>query len=642
MTQITFSRQIAHRASLGYAAVVILLLTITILHWISQNKSTEGVGIFYPKERVNRIVELANAVESMQVSSTEFKVENRESKNCDERSNLVLKTRISEYLELDPRQASLLTERLLRSEISRKTANCRELIQDIELLSDIRKSSNSEKRFISADQVRTRLAEVIAWKRTQICISIREPHSSVQTVHLMGNLSQCLPKNSLPSVAIVNSDISTLIRPLYQYVNHLRQKDNDKPLNLAVTPHPFIINRLAYLQRCKEENIECGELKKLLNRGSYSIVILNAENSEILGFKCLGAKCESWKLNTEGTATDWGSLHIVSPPASTAKLFYAMAIALYGKTPSIELERQIKTSGQLDGRATKRNEWWERQSICDFGKTPSLRECPVARHASEIADSFGWNKSCEPPGNTQCGRVPLIHTSVATGLPAFVGIFGDGRSLSNQQVPYLSWEHYDRIRQNKVLSQPRDRKQLEFTSLTIQSVIGGGDSRVSALGLAQTMASFNQIMDGKSISMPIMNLSQSSNEIGRAKIDPRANSFQAVRRGLEKVLEPAEKGWPGDGTAHPAVLKAFGKPCIDNCGLAGKTGTVSAADSRNAGTTLFMGIANMQRVSDRFSLPFKGPFTKLAIGVIAFPDHGFASEHLASHVAMQTIKLLFE
>jgi hypothetical protein len=175
-------------------------------------------------------------------------------------------------------------------------------------------------------------------------------------------------------------------------------------------------------------------------------------------------------------------------------------------------------------------------------------------------------------------------------------------------------------------------------------VIGGGDSRVSALGLAQTMASFYQITSQTPISKPSILLSQLQSVDSTtlaAQLDPP--QIQTVLRGLEKVMEPAEKGWEGDGTAHPAVRRIFGTSCVNNCGLAGKTGTVSSADPRYSGVTLFMGLADLSRIAKTFGLSSSTPFDKVAIGVIVYPQSKRTStDHFASHLAMLAIRSLLD
>ena len=640
---ITYSRQIMTRASLGFGLVIAVLTLITLAHWFGKNQTADEGGLFYPEERVRRILALHDTIQQLSTSPAGTTNTPVSSQLCNDRATLILGARLNDYAQNGSIEVPAVTGNLLRSSVVQRSTSCRELIQDIELLTDIQKSLPRQGAPITEADVRQRLAEVIEWKPTPFCMSIRKPQSSTQTVYLAGNLSQCLPKNVQLQSAAISDHTALLIRPLYRYMSRNLRDKGDVILNVTTTIHPFIVDRLAYLQQCKDGDVACGDLQNLLNKGSFSIVILNAENSEILGFKCLGARCENWRSQAGDVGVDWASLHMVSPPASTSKLFYAMGIARHGKVPEIEIERQIKTSGQIDGRSAKRNEWWERQSICDWGKVSANHDCPIARYANTMAAMFSWNRSCDTPGDIQCGRAPLIRTPLVTGFPAYIGVLGDGRSLGYAQTGYLRWDHYELIRQRKVAVKPSDRKHLESTSMAIQSVIGGGNSRVSAVGLAHAMAAFNQVADAKPLSTPFIIVNPDAPGTPPNQSPFPAARFDAVRRGLEKVMEPAEKSWPGDGTAHPAVVKAFGKECINGCGLAGKTGTVSAADPQNAGTTLFMGSAKMQKVAERFNLAFKGPFNTLAIGVIALPDQQrpSGSEHLASHVAMQTIRALF-
>jgi hypothetical protein len=112
---------------------------------------------------------------------------------------------------------------------------------------------------------------------------------------------------------------------------------------------------------------------------------------------------------------------------------------------------------------------------------------------------------------------------------------------------------------------------------------------------------------------------------------------------MTKVMTPAEAGWPGDGTAHPAFRASFGRSCPADCPLEGKTGTVSMRDPRYAGTTTFMGLIDVPRLQQLLgsqAAGFADLPPALALGVIVFsPDRADpARGHGASQLAMRLVR----
>jgi hypothetical protein len=112
-----------------------------------------------------------------------------------------------------------------------------------------------------------------------------------------------------------------------------------------------------------------------------------------------------------------------------------------------------------------------------------------------------------------------------------------------------------------------------------------------------------------------------------------------VMGGMRKAVEPAEAGWQGAGTISAAFTREMKKPCTGECGVWGKTGTVSQQDPGFAGTSLFSGLVNTRELSSwRGDLAAeKTPLRVLSIGVIAIPEKGAPPLHAASHVAMAAV-----
>ena len=113
---------------------------------------------------------------------------------------------------------------------------------------------------------------------------------------------------------------------------------------------------------------------------------------------------------------------------------------------------------------------------------------------------------------------------------------------------------------------------------------------------------------------------------------------------MRKVVEPAQSGWQGIGTASTAVKVAFGQPCSGNCGLWAKTGTVSKADPFWAGTTLLTALVNTKELEQWTgrSLAIL-PNRRIALGVIVQPSDSLtasAAGHAASQLGMLLISEL--
>jgi hypothetical protein len=204
-------------------------------------------------------------------------------------------------------------------------------------------------------------------------------------------------------------------------------------------------------------------------------------------------------------------------------------------------------------------------------------------------------------------------------------------------VEMIPWPLYDEIRQGKKPAQ--GGAAYTETSRAVQAVIGAGDSRISAMGLAVMPMQLWRISQNKPPLLPSVTTPRAAS----TKLKPMSNSFSraatTVLGGMRKAVEPAEKGWVGAGTISPAFRAEMKKNCDGACGVWGKTGTVSRRDPGFAGTTLFSGLVDTREFSkwrgDTERPP--SPHRVLSLGVIAIPDNANSSTHAASVIAMAAV-----
>ena len=381
---------------------------------------------------------------------------------------------------------------------------------------------------------------------------------------------------------------------------------------------------------CIQEK-SCPNTPELLHLRHVAIVILDAKAGTILATWCHGAACK--RAQQQGPGVLPATL-VEAPPASTAKLLFAMAMAAEKRIDPLVLQRQIKTSGQNDATVSKRNEWWERQAIC--ADTPGQR-CDLPVKTRKLAEAFGWNAHCTP-ANPGCGRWGLLDPQKADLIPGQIGRLALNQ-LPSHGVNMLDWKLYDDIRQGK--RKPDGTRNYAYSSLAIQAVIGAGDSRTSALGLATVPMQIWRLSQGMSATIPSVLASPVTTALPPLDKQWR-QAAQVVLGGMRKVVQPAEPGWQGTGTAVPAWMREMKKPCDAPCGVWAKTGTVGKADKVFGGSTTFAALVDTQEWSQWSGQQATSidNHRQLAIGVLAVPEHTAPRMHDASFVGMSAIRQL--
>jgi hypothetical protein len=205
----------------------------------------------------------------------------------------------------------------------------------------------------------------------------------------------------------------------------------------------------------------------------------------------------------------------------------------------------------------------------------------------------------------------------------------------------LDWNTYESVRLGK-LSQ-RGLKGFEPASRAIQAVLGAGDSRTSALGLALLSSQIWRMSEGMPMLVPRAADFGTGVSVNGDKVPQRLQAAAlTVLGGMRKVMEPPEPGWQGAGTVAGALEQTFGRSCKTDCGIWAKTGTVSRQDPVYGGTTLMTALIDVQtlgRWAERTPLiPNSGAM--LAMGVIAMSASGASDGHAASQIGMGLLREL--
>ena len=476
------------------------------------------------------------------------------------------------------------------------------------------------------------LSQNINWDAPIFCLYVKsgEKHFLVGKLH-----THCLGSHPIEHLKIDQKQILDRLTPLLSIAENRKFRlpkgkriDHNLSLDLDIQ-----VKLDHFLENLETQNggINAKYIDFTKNLHTAAIVILDADSSKLLAAACLGEDCNTQEQKKLGL---FAAASIEVPPASTAKLLFALAIAdLYPNVSGV-LPLELKTSGQLDNQVSKRNEWWEKQAICDSDRTSS---CRVPLAAATWASEIGWNKNCGTAPSAECGRSSLFSS---LGIPEFNPSTGRlllnyskaGASIdkANLTRPLMRWAEYEALRNGKRTRE--SAAKVPRTSLVVQSVIGAGNNRVSALGLAQLSAAIYQADSKGVIYEPTIFDTQPVVLSSTKKISPRV-----VMLGMQKAVQPAEKKWVGDGTARSAFIGAFGKDCPGDCPVYAKTGTVSMQDPVFAGTTLLTALVRSEAFDNTLTRANNPPRKNLAIGVIFRPKKP-GGPHYASNLGMRLVK----
>ncbi|MGA1659770.1 MAG: hypothetical protein ACO37H_04740 [Burkholderiaceae bacterium] len=501
-----------------------------------------------------------------------------------------------------------------------RTVSCGPFLRDLALVAQnpawLTPRADEPQRALVAQS----LAERVSWTSLPPCLFGQD--SNGQNVLLSGPRARCGLAAPAASPPRLSRDLANWMAP--------RAMVTDAVDGQSASPRQLRLSLSGPLQ----QQLEAFMPQAARSMRGLSMVVIDPATMGILAMGCEGAACD--QRGIEGSKPLAAAL-VEAPPASVAKLFFSLAFA--ESVSSRDLQLQIKTSGQLDDEVEKRNEWWERAAICNLGATPRVPvPCAMPMRVSALVAQAGWSgeranlSGARLPVPGQFGRIPL----------------GAGEAADMREpVLLFDWRSYEDVRAGRARA-PRDRAAEQAylrTSSLVQSVLGAGDARATAVGVASLAAQISNAARGRA-SAPVWLLRDDAvRPPARPGLQNR-RAAEVVQAGMAKVMMPAEPGWKGSGTAHPAVEAAFGRSCKEGCPLRGKTGTVGRADVGFGGTTVFAGLVDVTQLTTWLGIEppahWKGMPKELALGVIAFPQGipPAGSGHAASRQAMAWLAAL--
>lgn len=616
---ISYSQSLSRRARvLGLGLVLALALAGA---WQYRHQPQDGQTLFRPEGRIAQVVELAALLKSPPGPEAPTAAP-----PCESRPLRVLQARLVAALGLTEAEA----ERYLRLAAgSADWPDCSGFSQAWSTVLRIHRQDPTAP--MTAERIAQSLTEDVSWSRRLPCLL----GGSAQAPWLLaGPALECGMQGRFQTLASLppQSSFRGQVGPLAQAASSAALTGRWNPESAQwLTLRPDFQARLDRWQGCLGGR-RCEQAPDLAGLKNLSIVVLDARSGQLLGSWCEGPACERARQQGPGVLA---SALMEAPPASTAKLLFSLVLA-QGGDGGEALQRQIKTSGQTDASVSKRNEWWEKQVICDGRSGP----CSVPEEADRLGAALGLNAHCGPPRSAACGRWGLLWPPQHSLLPGQLGrlVLPDGPRSSG---PMMDWKTYDDIRQGR--RKPQPSRTYERTALTVQAVIGGGDSRTSALGAAALPMQVWRLSQGLAPVLP--SLLQSPQPPTLEMPSPARDWGPAARvvlAGMRKVVEPAEPGWQGAGTAAAAVERAMGQPCRGDCGLWAKTGTVSRQDRVFGGTTLLSALVDANAWARWMGQPLHPELANrtLALGVVAMPGAGAPGGHAAGQVGMQALRLL--
>jgi hypothetical protein len=683
----TFSKHLL-RSTLGILAALCLVLFFLVVSYFDRfaGQPYAEIDAFVPVDRVERLAVIVNQLRASYETPSENQIselprprprfwssllEQRLDRHegisyaqaCPLRQQDVLAGRLSSQLKLSRKET---TRRLALAHDAWSAAGakgCRSFFVDVDLVMRagfLRDLNPSLPRAVLKQSLAQLVTERVAWDAKPPCLQMRTFEQKL--VYLKGPAGYCLEEGmGLGSQFAFGGASRELMTFLYSrlVVSEAVRDANQNPRSLELTLHPVLQTQLDRYADCLKEPVDCPWLA-WPSAGQHQtavVVVMDPHSQQVLALRCFG-ECGSSSGLSPLVEEAVAPLLLPAPPASIAKLFYALAFSENSSTTAAqrtELGFQVKTSGQLDGRSLKRNEWWERLALCDLGAKQAggqTIDCTMARQAQTLASDLGWNQYCATGGN-DCGRVRL--TGGGSEVMGYAGFFralpavaSPGRSGSS----VLNWSAYNRIRDTGGITQIRE--PYFAASAAVQSVLGAGDNRVSALGLASLAGQIERMSRGMAPLDPVL-IVPSGNRVEKGLTLRQSRQQQAarqVRAAMARVMMGPEPGWDGAGTGHNAFTASFKKSCVEPCPVQAKTGTVSRQDPQFAGTTTFAAIVELDRLarqlanqgdgvsleSESFGAAKRGLPAVLTLGVIAIPRQGqrpLPNGHGASRLGMQ-------
>jgi hypothetical protein len=614
-----FSRQLALR--LIWLSIWLLLTLGWTIYWFTHTPyEVGGKNNFTPAGKLTQLVTMGQVLQEALAFEDVSPVDAKFVLDCDQRDRSILQIRMMQNLRIDHVQVKKILNRI---ESNAQTPRaCTVWVANIGILADALSIQNTLRPPKPlAKTLGEALTERVSWTTRAPCLYFNRGKS-------LGLAYGTPLKCTRGSDQLVSHDyqIATGIRNAVHWSKGL-MANGEAPSLRKIAPEDMVLtldnttqNVLDIWGKCLTHQT-CSRSIAIPALKHVSIVVLDSDSGDILATLCWSGPCEKHK-----ELGNLGALLIETPPASTIKMLHALALADSGNVDPLMLQRQIKTSGQIG--AAKHNEWWEKQAICD-GKSG---DCLHIARVKALAQKFALGTDCEL-NDLQCGRQTLVEHAESPAFSGFVGKIKISNSFSKSNE-MMDWHSYDQIRQHKQIA-PKSKIYVN-TLLAVQSVIGAGDSRSSALGIANMASQIARLSNGQGAIKPALIRPVNNASSGVLPSPSERRAAATVLGGMRKVLEPTETGWVGAGTVSAAFERNFKGPCVGDCGVWAKTGTVGVADKGFAGVTLVATVINVPQLHRwRYKVEAAPQGRKLALGVVVYPQSSSGSVNIASEIAMQ-------
>lgn len=629
----TTSRRIRRRLISSFIGIIIFLISGITFQTIRDQYVIEDGGIFVPVNFINQSKIIYEAI-----------INNAELNEilifpCGELEKSFLREKIADFDQLSiddaEKKLNLLWSVYFKNNPHKSCKSFPEIIQSGYRLKD---AVAKDPKTPVEKQARQLYSQNLNWNVNSFCLYGKDQNGSFL---LSGHPKDCENTSfrdfeNNPTRGALQKNIAPLLNLAKNRLSESKNVESQSN-NLTLTIDPSLQLLADKISNCAKADHNCSAnlLTEIADIEYFTFTVIDANTRAILAIGCYGYPCQ---ISNNSSIGFLAGANIEVPPASTEKLIFSYALAKSKNIEPSQLEFQIKTSGQIDGNVSKRNEWWEKQAICDSKLQKT--SCPIPLETLEFAKKIGWNRNCSSEPNTSCGSSNIL---APLGIKSFSplsgrilltsdkkGVFLNEKMLSG---PFLEWKEYDSIRQGK--SQPSNYKKLESTSLLVQSVIGAGNNRVSSLGLAMLSSGLYQSANfGKITEVSLF----TGPDLAEKENTSSSLAGKVVLNGMQKVVMPAEKGWSGDGTANAAFRFAFDRTCSENCPIYAKTGTVTYQDRVYGGTTLFASTVNIGELSKQLNVNQNTTDKRIySIGLIAHPKKK-VKVHQASRLGMLIIK----
>ena len=613
------SRQLTLRL-LWLALWLFVMLGMTVYWFTQASEEAYGKNNFTPAGRIAKLVTMGEILQQAMASDPSPSIGKQNVLDCNMRQKSILRIRMMSKLQLDEKHVEEVIRRIESHPLTPR--GCAFWVANIEILADATATSTTSGTPTPlVKKLGEALTERVSWTARTPCLYYNQEKG---TGLAYGNPLKCIEDNhsfetqQYPTAAGIRTAVQWSKRQMANISDSAVQTVPQQDLVLTLDNSTQTV--LDQWAKCLTY-AKCARFVPIPTLKHVSVVVLDSDSGDILATLCWSGPCEKHK-----ELGHLGALLIETPPASTIKMLHSMVLAQNGHMDKLMLQRQIKTSGQIG--AMKHNEWWEKNAICDGNSG----ECSHIAQVKALAQKFNLGVDCKLT-DLRCGRQSIVAQSEFPKISGFVGKIKIS-SASGKSNEMMDWATYDQIRQHKKVS-PKSKIYLN-TLLAVQSVIGAGDTRSSALGIASMASQVARLSKGQGFMAPTLIRPLNGVSAGEPQSMAERDAADTVLGGMRKVVEPAEPGWIGAGTVSAAFERNFKGACVGDCGIWAKTGTVGIADKGFAGATLVATVIDTPQLYRwRYKEDPSRQGRKLAIGVVVYPQSPGSSVNIASEFVMQ-------